>query len=58
MAVSDKFSCLCSKCPKQKLALSEGFVNYLQIELHNYQELLNLEIARIQLITCIENTLT
>ena len=43
MTVSDKFSCLCRKSPKKKSAQSEGFVNYLQIDSHNYQELINLK---------------
>ena len=44
MAVSDKFSCSCRKSPKQKPVLSEGFVNYLQVHSHDYQELRNLKI--------------
>ena len=43
MAASNKFSCSCGKSPKQKPALSEGFVNYLQIDSHNYRELMNLK---------------
>ena len=42
MAVSDKFSSSFGKSPKHKPVLSEGFVNYLQIDSHNYRELMNL----------------
>ena len=44
MAVFDKFSCSCGKSPKQKLVLSEGFVNFLQVHSHNYRELMDLKI--------------
>ena len=43
MAVCNKFSCSCGKSPKQKPVLSEGFVNYLQIDSHNNPELMNLK---------------
>ena len=43
MAVSNKCSCSCGKSPKRKPALSEGSVNYSQIDSHNYRELVNLK---------------
>ena len=55
MADSDKFSYSYSKILKQKPVLSEGFVNYLQTDSHNYRELMNL---KMQLLICIENALT
>ena len=43
VAVSNKFSYLCHKSPKQKPVLSQWFVNYLQIHSHDYRELMNLK---------------
>ena len=43
MAISDNRSCSCGKSTKQKPVLSEGFVNYLQVESNNYREIMNLK---------------
>lgn len=45
MVVSDKFSCSLGKTPIQKPILSKGFVNYLQNDSHNYQELMNFKMG-------------
>ena len=46
MAVFDKFSSSCDKNLKQKPVLSQGFVNYLQSDLHIYLELMNLKMRK------------
>ena len=42
-AVSNTFCCSCHKSPKQDSVLTEGFVNYLQTDLHRYRKLKNLK---------------
>ena len=43
IAASNTFCCSCRKSPKQKSVLSEGFVNYLQTDLHRYRKPMNLK---------------